>query len=797
MEAAITKLEFTAIGCSGEDPDHVANELNCHTTHCKGFMTPKNCEYPQELILRLNGGSSRVTQIQFLSHQSHIASKIELYWGQGTSNCALEDVLFYRLGYFTLKSNVESNFMARELKMVHIDQEAEYLKFSIHSCYMNERNLYSQVGIMAIYLSGTRGHSDHTRDQLVTQERFLRASGPTLLSANLSSATLTKGKDEASDMQFDAKTSQRIREIQAAKSKAVADEDYDQAKRLKQMEEHLKNIGIQLTRLEVQKKEAVENEDYDLAKRLKNEIVRLEASSSNSNAKEAILPPMNPFPVEVSHSVRSSKDGQPASKGSKVSHRNRIPSPNGQSEVADMDRPLSAKPNGSYNLEPSEDEDDEDVKDTDTSTQNPHFKGIMDAENLPDPEEIPSSLRKESGDLIAILGAYLTRCYYSNVWNHRDAAIRKVTLELDDFIARSGGNTVQLIEVCCTLVQSGIGDRINQVAISAFRLLERVMPHASDLRREQLCRVLGNTAAQLVYKLGITQTKIRDEAAQCLVLLATTENVGVAFVASHLLKRSKKSIAVKMLQGRCQVLLTLLTIHVKTQKLSLIPESEYSFENISAFLEETNCYVHQSRDIRELAKEIMVALYLIVGDDVDSCLKVLRPKQLEEYHAAFRAAKGAKHAEKSPEKPSIKSIKHIPDDQEGEDEHSTENDLTCPFCDHSDTFASEELDHHFWASCPMLTPCKLCGQVIEIATLNDHLLLECERKNNHRECPRCGEAITSKFFEKHVSMEDCLPRPHPKQANRCPLCHEDITPSGKKGWKRHLLEDTCPKNPRT
>lgn len=114
-----------------------------------------------------------------------------------------------------------------------------------------------------------------------------------------------------------------------------------------------------------------------------------------------------------------------------------------------------------------------------------------------------------------------------------------------------------------------------------------------------------------MYKLGITQTKIRDEAAQCLVLLATTENVGVAFVASHLLKRSKKSIAVKMLQGRCQVLLTLLTIHVKTQKLSLIPESEYSFENISAFLEETNCYVHQSRDIRELAKEIMVALYLV------------------------------------------------------------------------------------------------------------------------------------------------------------------------------------------
>lgn len=182
-------------------------------------------------------------------------------------------------------------------------------------------------------------------------------------------------------------------------------------------------------------------------------------------------------------------------------------------------------------------------------------------------------------------------------------------------------------------------------------------------------------------------------------------------------------------------------------------------------------------------------------------MKNLRPKQLEEYHAAFQATKVSTHAEKPSGKsqPASKSVKRDADEQEDEDgdDHSTENDLTCPFCDHADTFASEELDHHFWASCPMLTPCKLCGQVIEIATLNDHLLLECERKNNHRECPRCGEAITCKFFEKHVSMEDCLPRPHPKQANRCPLCHEDITPSGKKGWKRHLLEEMCPQNPRT
>lgn len=134
---------------------------------------------------------------------------------------------------------------------------------------------------------------------------------------------------------------------------------------------------------------------------------------------------------------------------------------------------------------------------------------------------------------------------------------------------------------------------------------------------------------------------------------------------------------------------------------------------------------------------------------------------------------------------------------ENDDEEESVDEYTCPFCGVVDEkFDSDLLDQHFWAACRMLTPCKMCGQVIEIAGLNEHLLVECELKKNHKECPRCGEAITSKFFDKHVSVGDCLPRPHPKKANRCPLCHEDVAP-GKSGWQFHLLEEGCANNPRS
>jgi hypothetical protein len=28
------------------------------------------------------------------------------------------------------------------------------------------------------------------------------------------------------------------------------------------------------------------------------------------------------------------------------------------------------------------------------------------------------------------------------------------------------------------------------------------------------------------------------------------------------------------------------------------------------------------------------------------------------------------------------------------------------------------------------------------------------------------------------------------------MCHQDVVPPSEAGWKRHILEEVCPKNPR-
>ena len=96
----------------------------------------------------------------------------------------------------------------------------------------------------------------------------------------------------------------------------------------------------------------------------------------------------------------------------------------------------------------------------------------------------------------------------------------------------------------------------------------------------------------------------------------------------------------------------------------------------------------------------------------------------------------------------------------------------------------------------MLTECKHCSQVIEIATYNEHLLRECDRAANFKQCPRCKESVHKDIYDDHVTDKSCNISKPAKAANRCPMCHSDIKP-GESGWKKHLIDERCTGNPRT
>ena len=100
------------------------------------------------------------------------------------------------------------------------------------------------------------------------------------------------------------------------------------------------------------------------------------------------------------------------------------------------------------------------------------------------------------------------------------------------------------------------------------------------------------------------------------------------------------------------------------------------------------------------------------------------------------------------------------------------------FCGRYDpNFTEDMLDMHYWKECPMLTSCKFCGQVVEIMTLNVHMLEECEKR--------------SKFGKGFLADLDA-------NMDKCPLCQVVVAPLTETGWKEHILRGKgCDKNPRT
>merc|ERR1712129_178551 len=124
-----------------------------------------------------------------------------------------------------------------------------------------------------------------------------------------------------------------------------------------------------------------------------------------------------------------------------------------------------------------------------------------------------------------------------------------------------------------------------------------------------------------------------------------------------------------------------------------------------------------------------------------------------------------------------------------EEEDDDEQEDVCNFCglrDQSFLENEENLDLHYWQSCPMLTSCKLCEQVIEIATLHEHILTECESGIKHQLCPKCNVPFPVQEFRGH----QCVPCKGPK----CPLCLQSLG-TGPDAWNRHLLTfPGCPQN---
>lgn len=472
-------------------------------------------------------------------------------------------------------------------------------------------------------------------------------------------------------------------------------------------------------------------------------------------------------------------------------------------------------------------------------------------DELPSPEPLSTVSKQVSGQsgIQGYLGEYVTECLFSRSWVLRDAAIIKAQLILTSEVEGNdeGKDALTALVSCLTPVigvcKVGLDDKNLQVNFSAhglveytlgllerYELLECICIHFPSIfisfhfslkvGRSTVAPVVDSLVVLLIDKLSDSNQRVRDSSKRSLATMSGSSSVGPSLLSACALRAlsAKQKTAWRPLQSRLVLLSELISQH------GVGGQSGLHSDAIMAFMRSSNAFAHSNGEVRDAAKDLTVQLQKLVGTaPLESYLEELRPKQKEEYFLSFEAGKkyvlgvdatGKKTQIRSDmpnsvePKPSsrgsansyeYKADEYLPVNTTRNDQVSSRPTSssaamhTCQFCGAGDTRWTEDLlDEHYLSSCPYLAPCPECTQILEIASLPDHLLDECKSKSKYVPCDVTGLAIKKADLAKWLASPSCVAPPD--NCFYCPLCMAAVADDNEP-WRVHLLYD-CVENTR-
>ena len=442
----------------------------------RGWESARGASFPARVVARLKSPSD-VRQLRVLSHEFKIASSARV--SVACVDRETGGIVVKRLGTLRFDSNGESGYRARELKTVHVNvKDATEVRLEFPGCHENAKNDGRQIGLIALTIIG----EPSVGLDRVGEGRGERAP---LLSRR-------PGVALDADDEVDALTAEKIREVMMRKEHAVDAEDYDEAKRLRDVIAKLREFGLKVKVLQEQKMRAVDAEDYDEAKRLKIEIDKMRsngyedafaaASSKRSSPRsteiarepqEAVVLP--PSPSLVSPRAAFSFDDVPirskhadamravASSGHNSSPRREDVSESLERVASTVEDPpprprpldISAKTNTSVNVGaigisydeipakasgrrvPPELEEEaaaffEEEEEEKVATAKAEAARAKEENELPEPLPLSPSEQVNSAAIIAVFGEEVVVRLYSQVWLHRESALQDINTRLID-----------------------------------------------------------------------------------------------------------------------------------------------------------------------------------------------------------------------------------------------------------------------------------------------------------------------------------------------------------------------------
>ncbi|GAX83265.1 hypothetical protein CEUSTIGMA_g10691.t1 [Chlamydomonas eustigma] len=587
--------------------DGPVRELLYHSPQTRGWVSARFPTYPQEILIKLEH-ASKIQQIQLLSHEYKIATKVEVFVstaaaGQETSPTAT----FKRLGYISFDSNERSNHQARELKSVHVNVPATVIKLVAHRSHVNKLNIYNQIGIVALNLIG----EPVAPGPDLPPGGYLQLHPPVTREVPYYNAAAADVADLNLDIHVDTVTAAKIRELARAKDAAVAREDYDEAKRIKAGIDRLKVVGQKIAQLEARKRAAVEKEDYDTAKLIKADIDKLRAAGESAAGAADIHQPgtaaaaaggmpgsRNKDPDEIFGRVlRASNTGQTSPTAAAGSVNNKqaylidahadasIVEEQSFSHPAVTDDPSvsgdyyggagggrGSYPGGAGTLATSYDERPALGKGRYTPTgagpeNAPGLDGMAPPaaaasdyvcdipapdgwpRDLPGPEPLSSKDSKEADSVVEVAGEYVARALFSKNWQLREAALNYISSQVLNSASladnRDAFKTLSKTALRC------MKDKVANVFLASLGLFQSLVGsstgHAVQVASD-------NCLPMLLDKLGDNNPKLSSAAKDCIMFLSGVKDADLRASANLFIKPVKNQSAWRPVLGILTIL---------------------------------------------------------------------------------------------------------------------------------------------------------------------------------------------------------------------------------------------------
>ncbi|KAL6434985.1 hypothetical protein ACFW04_005258 [Cataglyphis niger] len=430
----------------------------------------------------------------------------------------------------------------------------------------------------------------------------------------------------------------------------------------------------------------------------------------------------------------------------------------------------------------------------------------------------------QSLEIYNLLEVHGVEKFYSKQFTDKEEGLMQLKEELKTFdpeVSKHSPN--KIARAAILLLHRALRDKVFSVYSLAAQLIRIFFAEfaADRVSSTEIARSVERLLPELLTKSGDTTPRIHNMAVHTILSMADCKCVReLHIIPVHLTRPVNSSTHQRLALSRLEMVEQLILSHgISTEKQSGLTCRTLSELGSSGLH-------HPAEAVRKVSERILVLVYKVnprlvrkqlpPDDDITrrnllyrqlfhefDLIDLQRKKEAESSHKATTTPTRTKSTEnnvsnltKSPSRSSpvvsTGSSTSITSPSENSIDHK--GDKMCIFClSKGQVYSEEGLNIHYWRTCPMLTKCEACKQVVEISYLNLHLLNECDMRSNYVKCETCKQAVHESTFENHRQDKKCT---KPIEGyERCPLC---LALVNQNKWREHLMgEHPCINNPRS